>query len=156
MSLEIALEFQRMMWNQSLPTDTTQFKYLGAGISRQAYLCATDNRVYKYGHHSCNVSEMVSAAWLKMNRPRPGILIPQFTVYSETLVHGQSVSETDYYPNDGSVSPTDSRHRWFTRILSEVECSDTHGGNVYSYKGHLVCIDLGYSNIPNANEDDYF
>jgi hypothetical protein len=145
MSLEIAMTLAEQIRNNGY-TDST-FKFIGSGISRNAYLSRIDGMVYKYGHHSCNVDEMNAAARLNNLFHKPGVFIPSFIVYDETELYGRSVSETVYLPKHSELHWSDSRYRWFTRMLDEVGVTDTHSGNVYLYKDILVCIDLGYSTI---------
>lgn len=125
----------------------TDFKYLGAGVSREAFL-GPDGNVYKLGNAGCNRTEAEAAAWFKNKfGPTPGIFIPDFIHYEETVIGSRSVSETVYLPPDENQPWEHPGRLAFLRKLGKCGLTDSHGANVYVWRGMLTCIDWGYTDF---------
>ena len=142
MSLELALHLRE---NYESPGD--DWIYLGRGVSRAAWL-GPDGNVYKVGLADCNRSEAKAAAWFKNKfGPTPGIFIPDFIHYEETVSGMKSVIQTVYLPADSEQDYNSSMRRIFLRRLVRCGLTDSHGENVYSWRGLLTCVDWGYTDF---------
>ena len=148
MSLSLATEiFRGCDYNYKDEIDYDRWEFLGAGVSRYAYLCKVDGMVYKYGNSSCNRTEMEAAAWLRQNKPLPGIFWPTFKVYEFGYLR-PSVSETVYLRNEGYLEWNTSEYMWFKHALVCVAVTDLHPGNVWRWRGMMTIVDLGYAIVP--------
>ena len=143
MSLAIAQDLMSQYISGVLYSQVEGFEYLGCGVSRYAYRSHKDGMVYKVGNHTANMTEMEAAAWFKSHYPLPGILWPTFKVWDEVRAGAISVSETVYLPKN-SVGSNHPSLRSFLRLLANNGITDNHTGNVYEYRGLMVCIDFGY------------
>jgi hypothetical protein len=145
MSLELAMTLAKAAGNiDELPDG---WLYIGSGVSRRVFK-GPDGNVYKYGTEQCNRSEVEAAAWFKQKfGPIPGIFIPDFIHYEATVSCFNSVSETVYLPADPEQDWHDSRRRWFLRKLIRCGLTDSHGGNIYTYKGLMTCVDWGFTDF---------
>jgi hypothetical protein len=124
---------------------STEFRNLGCGVSRQVYLHVPTGKAYKvpfqHGNNShVNLHEAAVSAWFRQNYKFPGVIWPDFIVHD---VDGQWVSEVTYFENDGSVPQAVARR--FEKFLGEAGISDACWNvNIFSCKGFMVPIDLGY------------
>lgn len=144
MSLELALTLADNVHDWDVLTDWT---YLGAGVSREAFL-GPDGNVYKVGNDQCNRSEAEAAAWFKNKfGPTPGIFIPDFIYYPETIRVSRSVVQTVYIPADENQPWVHPMRRVFLHRLASCGMTDSHGGNVYTWRGMLTCCDWGYTDF---------
>lgn len=141
----------RNNWEYDLPEGWT---YLGTGVSREAFR-GPDGNVYKIGQSSVNETEATLSNWLRVNRPMPGVIWPTYEIHDFGSM--RNVSETQFFAEDMSIDygcwdkPT--RRNWFINWLARNGLTDSHGGNVWSYRSHMVCIDMGYINEVGAAKE---
>lgn len=135
-----AFEHDRIQRNDA------EFRYLGSGVSRQVYLHIPTGKAYKVPglyndrHSFVNYHEAATSAWFRENYKIPGVIWPDFIVHD---VDGTWVSEVTFFDHDGSVPNTVMRR--FETWLMDAGVSDACAGvNVFSCKGFIVPIDLGY------------
>ena len=154
-----ALEFARS--DVPYNTKSTTFRWLGAGISRKAYL-GPDGIVYKVGGRSDNDIEyraMRALAPLCENHPEFGVpMVSQcdivnpypndpterqylqcVSVIAAEYIKGEETWHLDSYGNEDDESHISFRAEEFFGT------SDLHSGNVQSYRGKYYVLDLGFS-----------
>lgn len=116
---------------------TVSKQRIGEGVSRVAYFCPLDGKVYKVsnGHYpNANRMEHEAFTWLHSNKPIPGVLYPR-TVYYETL----DILECDYLPF------VDIAPQWVVALVYKLGVGDAHCDNVYeTVGGAYALVDAGF------------
>lgn len=158
MSTEIATAIYKAYRNGMIDYETDpktnaeyDVVYLGEGVSRMAFRSLIDGQVYKiptgYGNKTINLHEAACSAYFRQNFRRPGIIWPDFKVHKvfyrdddpEAFVW---VSEVMFVEDDNSVSIY-VKNRVLS-LLYSIGVGDAGSSNVFSCKGFVIPIDLGY------------
>lgn len=156
MSIEIATQIYMAYYTGMISFDSDRntehdVEYLGEGVSRIAFRSLIDGQVYKvpnnHGNQTINLHEAACSAYFRKNFRRPGIIWPDFKVhkvfyndnYPEAFVW---VSEVMFVKDDGSV-PYGVKNRAMN-LLYSIGIGDAGNSNVFSCKGFVIPIDLGY------------
>ena len=119
--------------------------HLGAGVSRDVYRSHVDGNAYKvtnaYEDSTINLHEAAVSAFFRSVFHLPGVIWPNFIVHE--VGPNVWVTEVTYFEHDSSVPA--GRMQFFTDLLQAAGVADADPGrNVFSCKGFIVPIDLGY------------
>lgn len=160
-----AYEIDAKHWNKKLSVRKTQFRHIGSGGTREAYL-GPDGYVYKVGDEECNLREAKASRQLRNNRRlgNLGVVVPRARTYR--VDGGYWVCAMDYVPTSGQLVECNSYdgEDWFEancncgkrgkprvcfgkvmKFLDDFGIEDMFSGNIiYSTDNRFHLIDLGF------------